>query len=304
LYLEVYPDVIFILNFIIDFIFLFILKKVNRKSSSILRLAGAAAAGAVSAVIIGIYPWMNEIIRFLFLNIAASILMVVIAFGRLKLTDLFKQVVVFYLITYFVGGFMNSIYYYTDIRLLLISLGNGLFFSNMSWKFILIVLFILTPAVVFFIWLFRWYRANSPQTFEVELVMEERRILTRGLMDTGNCLFDPIYKKPVMVIENALMEELLTPDFLREFMEAKSYLKENDFDKVRLNMENEHLLRLRFVPYQSVDKKGMMIGLILDKVLIHTGKETICNEKVTAAICDNCLSTKDNYHVILHTGLF
>ncbi len=303
MYLEVYPDVIFILNFIIDFLFLFILWKVNRKNGNYLRLAGAAASGALSAVIAGLYPWMNEIVRVLLLNIGACLVMVLIAFGRLKPLELLKQVMVLYLITYFVGGFMNSIYYYTDIRILLISLGKGLSFSNVSWKFVLTVLFILTPAALLLIRLFRWYRNNSPQTFDVELVIEKRRILTKGLLDTGNCLFDPIYKKPVMVIEAALLKEMLTPQFFQELEEVKDYLGENALDASGLTMGKEHLLRLRFIPYQSVDKKGMMIGLVLDKVLIRTGKETVCNERVTAAICDNRLSTKDNYHVILHTGL-
>jgi stage II sporulation protein GA (sporulation sigma-E factor processing peptidase) len=303
LYLEVYPDIIFILNFFIDFILLFLLKKVNRKSSKLLRLIAAAAIGGAASVVVGIYPWMNVVIRILILNVAASILMVFIAFGRLKPADLLKQVIVFYLITYFAGGFMNSVYYYTDIRLILVNLGKGLSFSNISWKFVVIILLIMIPTILLSIRMFRWYRNNSPQTFEVELVLNDRRISTKGLVDTGNCLFDPIYKRPVMVVENLLMDELLSEEFRRELKEAKNYVQGNNFDTVNLNMENEHLLRLRFIPYQSIGKKGMMLGLILDKVLIHTGKETICNEKVTAAICDNRLSTKDSYHVILHTGL-
>jgi stage II sporulation protein GA (sporulation sigma-E factor processing peptidase) len=276
---------------------------VNRKSSSTLRLIGAAMIGGLAAAIAGIFPWMNAVIRFVLMNVITSLLMVLVAFGKLKLMDFAKQVAALYLITYFVGGLMNSIYYYTNFRLFLIHLGNGLIFSSLSWKFVIIAILFITPLVIFSIWLFRWYRNNSPQTFEVELVLEDRKIVTKGLVDTGNCLYDPIYKKPVMVIEDSLMEKLLSEKFRKELEEAKSYVQRNDFDTTKLNMENEHLLRLRFVPYQSVDKKGMMIGLILDKVLIHTGKETICNEKVTAAICDNRLSTKDNYHVILHTGL-
>ena len=303
MYLEVYPDIIFILNFFIDFILLYLLKKVNRKSSNTLRLVSAAAIGGVVTAIIGIFPWMNEVFRFVLMNIVTSVLMVRIAFGRCKPTDLLKQVVALYLITYFVGGFINSVYYHTDLRLLLINLGNGLIFSNISLKFVITTILILTPVVIFIIWLLRWYQNNSPQTFEVELVIEDRRIITWGLMDTGNCLYDPIYKRPVMVMEDSLMEELLSTEFRKELEEAKNYVQRNDFDISRWNMGYEHLLRLRFVPYRSVDRTGMMLGIILDKVLIHTGKETICNERVIAAICENQLSTKNKYHVILHTGL-
>lgn len=303
MYLEVYPDIIFILNFFIDFLLLIILKKVNRKSSSRLRLIGAAAIGAVFAVIVSIFPWMNVVLRFVLMYVAASVLMIMIAFGRLRMTDLWKQVISLYLITYFVGGFMNSIYYYTGLRLSLMKVGKGLLFSNISIQFVAIAMLLIAPATIFIIWLLRWYKSNAPETYAIELVLENRSIHTKGLMDSGNCLYDPIYKKPVMVIDNELMDELLSPEFRKDLEDAKRYMEGNDFDNVQWNNNTEHVLRLRFVPYQSIGKTGMMVGLILDKVLIHTGKETICNEKVTAAISESRLSSRNNFQVILHRGL-
>ncbi|MHB8128656.1 MAG: sigma-E processing peptidase SpoIIGA [Mobilitalea sp.] len=304
MYLEVYPDIIFILNFFIDFILLFLLKRVNRKSSNVPRLIGAAAIGAIFTVVISIFPWMNVIIRFVLMNVIAAILMLRIAFGKLKKTDLFKQVIVLYLITYFVGGLLNSIYYHTNFRLYLLKVGESLTFSNISWKFVIILIMLIVPATLFFLWLLRCYQSNERETYEVELFLENRRVHTKGLIDTGNCLYDPIFKRPVMVIENSLLEELLSTEFRNDLENVKRYMEDNDFNTGQWDIGSEHVLRLRFVPYQSIGKaQGMMLGLMLDKVLIHTGKETICNEKVTAAICDNHLSTKDDYHVILHKEL-
>ncbi|MBH1941370.1 sigma-E processing peptidase SpoIIGA [Mobilitalea sibirica] len=303
MYLEVYPDIIFILNFIVDFILIFTLKKVNRKNSSLFRMALAAGLGGLSAVIVGVFLWMNMLLRFLLLYIITSILMIFIAFGRLKFMDLLKQVIVLNLITYFVGGLMNSIYYYTNFRLYLMKLGEGISFSNISWKFVGCVFLILIPVAALIIWMLRWYKNNVPLTYEVELVLDGRKINTRGLLDTGNCLYDPIYKRPVMVMEDTLMEDLLSSEFRKDIEDAKHYLEGDDYETNQWNMNAKHLLRLRFIPYQSVGKSGMMLGINLDKVLIHTGKETICNEKVIAAICDCHLSTKDNYHVILHKEL-
>ncbi|HWT26309.1 MAG TPA: sigma-E processing peptidase SpoIIGA, partial [Mobilitalea sp.] len=264
MYLEVYPDIVFILNFIIDFILLFLLKKVNRKNSSFLRMSGAAAIGAVVAVILSIFPYMNVILRFLTMNAAGAVLMILIAFGRMKKVDLLKQVITLYLITYFVGGLMNSIYYHTNFGIYLLNLGNGTVFSNISWKFVLLVILLIVPTVLIILWLFRWYRSNAPQTYDVELIFEDRSVQTKGLMDTGNCLYDPIYKKPVMVIENSLMEKLLTPEFRQDMEKAKLYIEGNSTGKDQLSLNNEHMLRLRFVPYQSVGKAGMMLGLLLD----------------------------------------
>lgn len=304
MYLEIYPDIIFILNFFIDFVLLFLLKKVNRKTSNIKRLLGASALGAVFAVIVSIYPWMNAAIRFLILNLAASVVMIRVAFGKMKKTDLIKQVVSLYLITYFTGGLMNSIYYYTDFRGKLVKVGKSLIFSNISWKFVVGVMLCLIPAALLILWLQRIIQSGKREIYDVELFLHDISIQTRGLMDTGNSLYDPVFGKPVMVVENKLIRELLPPQAYSELEAAKNCMEGNNTGPVLPEAGGEQALRLRFIPYQSVGKsKGMMPGLILDKVLIHTDSETICNEKVTAAICDNHLSTKDDYHVLLHKEL-
>jgi len=303
LYLEVYPDIIFILNFFLDLILLFLLKKVNRKKSSILRIILSAMVGGIFAAITGTLLYLNVFLRFLFMNILAALLMIRIAFGKLSKEDFLKQVIVLYLITYFVGGLVNSIYYHTNIRMALINFGKGLPFSNISWKFVVRIFLILIPLSIFLLWLLRCYKLRTSLTYDVTLVLQDRSIKTKGLMDTGNCLYDPIYKKPVMVVENSLMEQILSPELIQCLDEAKKYLSDKNYDIGKWDIENEHILRLRFIPFHSLGKTGMMIGIKLDKVLIDTGKETICNEKVTAAIYDNRLSTGDDYQVILHKEL-
>lgn len=303
MYLEVYPDIIFILNFFIDLILLFVLKLVNKKSSSLLRFLAAAAVGGLIAVFTGVFPWMNVVIRFLLMYIVASVIMIRICFGKLKATDLLKQTIVLYLITYFVGGMINSIYHYTNLRILLANIGNGLVFSNIPLKHIVIVFLIIMPLIFMFLRILQWYQKNAPDTYEVDLVLFDRCVRTTGLMDTGNCLYDPIHHRPVMVMEDSLLKELLTPEFYTDFEKAKSYIEGNNYDMNEWNVSKEHILRLRFIPYQTVGNSGVLIGINLDKVMIHTGKETVCNEKVTAAISNQLLSTKNKYQLILHKEL-
>lgn len=303
MYLEIYPDVIFILNFFIDFILLFILKKVNRKASNWKRMLGAAATGAAFAVMAGIFPWMNSMLRFFILNIAAAVFMLTVAFGRMKKWELAKQVAALYLITYFVGGLINSIYYYTDFRERMVNIGNSYIISSLSWKFIIIIMIGLIPALYLFLLLNRWYRSGRKETYEIEIFFDGESIHTRALMDSGNCLYDPVFRKPVMVMENSLLTELLSEQVMKEFEAARNYMEGREAE-MGVAADQEQMPRLRFIPYQSVGRsRGIMPGLLLDKVLIDTGKEIICNEKVTAAICDNRLSVKDDYHVLLHKEL-
>lgn len=305
MYLEVYPDVIFVLNFALDYLLLFILKKVNSKNSSVKRRLIASVIGAGATVLVSIFPWMNIIIRFIIMNLITSVLMLLTAFGSMKKIDLLKQVITLYLLTYFIGGLMNSIYYHTNARLQLMKLGNDLTFSNISWKFVAIIMLAAIPAVILILWVFRWYQSGIRETFDIELFYQSKSVHTKGFMDTGNCLYDPVFKKPVIIIENSLLENLLTPEYRKEYEHVKSCMEHNAASLDTNDYHTGMSLQLRIIPYQSIGKpQGIMFGLVLDKLLIHRGKEVLCNEKVTAAICDNHLSTKDEYHVILHKELF
>lgn len=303
MYLEVYPDIVFILNFIIDFILLLLLKKVNKKSGSMKRLMLAAAIGALFAAVLSVFPWCSIILRLLLFHLIGSVLMILTAFGKMKKMELMKQVAALYLITYFAGGLINSIYYYTNFRLFLFKVGEGLTFSNISGKFVIVIVLILAPVSLLLLKLFRQFKKNAPETYEVELFYEGRSIKVRGLMDTGNCLYDPVYHKPVMVAEASVIEKLLPPEVYSNITVAKGFLEKNITDVSKWNLDNNHILRLRFIPYRSVGKSGVMPGIILDKVIINTGEESICEEKVTTAISDQCLSDRNDYNVILHKEL-
>lgn len=302
MYIEVYPDIVFLINFSIDIILIFLIKKVNKKNSSILRMVLAATVGACGAVVLSIFPWMNNIIKFILMYGAASLLMILIAFGRLKLSDFVKQWIVLNLITYFFGGFMNSLYYHTNLRVYLINIGRGNTFSNIPIIYVFAAAGVITVISIFVLWLLRLYQLHKPLIYDVELILKDRRVKTKGLMDTGNCLYDPFRCKPVMVMENTLMEELMTDDIKEGMEQVKNYL-EGKTKETPWNQQSDKVYRFSFIPYRSVGKSGMLLGIRLDKVMIHTEKETICNEKVTAAICDNPLTGNNDYHVILHKEL-
>jgi stage II sporulation protein GA (sporulation sigma-E factor processing peptidase) len=303
LYLEVYPDIVFLINFFVDLILIFLVKKANKKNSSKLRIVLAATTGGICAAIMSIFPWMNGVIKFLIMYVVASLLMIVIAFGKLKLLDILKQWIVLNLITYFMGGFMNSIYYHTNFRMILINIGDSNIFSNLSSFYIIVVICAITIVALFLLWFLRQYQIHRPLVYDVELILEDRHIRTRGLMDTGNCLYDPTLGKPVMIMENSLIDELLSPKIKQDMEFAMSYLN-GKTDAIPYLKNNDNIFRFSFIPYRSIGKTGMLLAIRLDKVMIHTENESICNERVTAAICDNRLTgNREDYHVILHKEL-
>lgn len=303
MYLEIYPDVVFLINLFINIGLIYLVKKVNKKNSSKLRIVLASAIGALGAAIISIFPWINSLVSFLLLNVVSSLLMLVIAFGRLRPADMIKQWIVLYLITYFVGGFMNSIYYHTNFRLLMINISNGYIFSNISALYAIITASAIFVVSLFILWIFNIYQLHKPLVYDVELFLEDRHMKTRGLMDTGNCLYDPIYRRPVMIMEKSLIDKLLSSQIMKDMEMALSYI-DGKSDVMTSIDYKDRAFRFSFIPYRSVGKTGMLLGIRLDKVMIHTENESICNENVIAAICENKLTDgRENYHVILHKEL-
>jgi stage II sporulation protein GA (sporulation sigma-E factor processing peptidase) len=243
-------------------------------------------------------------------KLIAMPLMLLTAFGRMKWTDLLKQGISFCLITYFVGGLMNSIYYNTGLRINLLVLGDAIMYSDVSGGFVAIAMLVVVALAIVLMFIWRLYRRKDKDIYDIELTLEGRSFKTKGLFDTGNCLYDPLYHKPVIVIERSVVEELLSEEFLDEFENTKKYLSGMGMEEAmaasleQSEITKKLLLRLRIIPYSSIGKaQGMMFGLSLDQLVIHTGRETICCRKITAAISENSLSPKEEYHVILHKEL-
>lgn len=303
MYLEVYPDIIFIINFFMDLFLLYVLKVINKKSSSLIKLLIASAIGGIATALLGIFPWLNVLIRFILMNIVTSLVMIRIAFGKLYLSDMLKQILVFYVITYFFGGLINSIYYYTDIKIIITNLGNGHYLSNLSWGTLIISILIIIPFVLVLIWLYKWYKSNSREIYDVDLKLLDKSIHIKGFMDSGNCLYDPINKKPVIVVEEETIKELISPEFYLCLEKAKKFLGVEKTDISQCDIKKEDFLKLKLIPYTSVGKKGVLLGMNVDKVMIYTGKDVICNEKVIVAISNNLISPNKKYQAILHKGL-
>lgn len=303
MYLEIYPDIIFIINFAIDFILLLLHKMVSKKSTTIRRLLLAAAAGGLVAAIAGIFPWMNVIIRFFIMTAISSAIMLLIAYGKMNMADFIMQLIALYLLTYFLGGLINSIYYYTNFRINMFRIGS-LLLSNLTWKSLLLYFIPAVFIVTCGLWLYRILNSKKRDTLDTELILGERSVTTKGLVDTGNCLYDPVFKKPVIIIEDMLLKELIPVEQYRELITIKKSVSGNANETANPDLLSSNQLKIRFIPYQSIGmKKGILPALVLDKVLVKHGKSTVCNEKVTAAIYDDILSTGNDYHVILHKEL-
>lgn len=301
MYLEVYVDVIFIINFILDFILLIAVKKILKATGSLLRLICGAGIGAAGACLFAVIPDFNLVIRFLLAYILLSCLMVKTSIAGMKGFRFLKAVLLLYITTFFLGGLLNSLYYYTSFGYYFEELIQGRLFTGTGYLYFLAAVLTGGIGLIIFVKLFGRIKYKDLELYDAELSYNGKTAKAVGLMDTGNCLRDPYFGKPVIVTEYTVIEPLLTNT--QNTMLRKLLDDSKNSGSLFQNMEDglsKDYLPIRMIPFHSVGKSGMLPAFELDKLILREGKEETVREKVLTAISREGLSVRKDYQIILH----
>ena len=224
--------------------------------------------------------------------------MIRISFRVQKIRDLIRGVVVLYLITYCVGGVVSSLYYQRETFFYYADALKEHLFGEMDLMYLVVSVLIATICILIIVRFLRHQKQMSKEIYEVWLTRNQVCVHTMGLVDTGNCLFDPITGKPVIVVEMSLMEEALEPSL---YNDLKTIVK---FEDTSYHINSENATKIRLIPFQSIGKKrGILPAIILDEVEIRKDTQFLCSKKVIAALYDDMLSQTKEYQVILHKSL-
>ncbi len=108
----------------------------------------------------------------------------------------------------------------------------------------------------------------------------DRKIFATALMDTGNKLYDPFFHKPVILVDESMMKEMLA------------------------DCRRHHPERLHYIPFHSVGtKQGMLEGITFDCVYIRWQDKLLQFTDVIGAATKEGLYQGKEYRVIFHPGL-
>ncbi|MFQ9515066.1 MAG: sigma-E processing peptidase SpoIIGA [Eubacterium sp.] len=267
---NIYIDVYFGLNFLMDFVVLLITRIVIKSNRSIFRVTMSAGFGALYAVMILVFQ-ISAIASLLCTYIVVAELMTLLAFGRANLRNSIKNILILYFVTFVTSGIINAFYYGTGFKKNIVELANADTFGNISISFILCISVIMVTTAMAVAERIRAGIKRSDNIFQVQITAGSKKVSVVALRDTGNSLIEPMTKKPVSVIE----EDSLKP----------------------LDMES---LRYLVIPYNSVGKShGLMKGFIADRLEIN-GKII---ENAVIGIHEGRLSQDKKYEMILHPSI-
>lgn len=256
-------------------------------------LSGAIIATLLVPMII-YFP--NSIVNTFIGKIIYSILIILCTFG---LRQVIKKLLIFYFISFTIGGGLFSIHYLiedvfdpTTKKLLLYV--NNIYGSKTS----LLIVLIGFPLI----WLFTKSRMDRhvkdkikyDQMYDVIIEMNDQSFKTIGYIDSGNHLVDPLTNRPVVLCDEKFLKQFFSIEDWNVLYQCISENKLTDFPK---SIEK----KLFIVPYQGVEGKGSFLYTIRpDKLIVHYEDKVIETNHVLIGIQLADLTIDNSYHCLLH----
>lgn len=136
--------------------------------------------------------------------------------------------------------------------------------------------------------------------YQVEIKLQEKVLITKAMLDTGNLLKDPISGMPVIVVEKEQLYSLLPMQLLDHIEEWIGG------DETFLNQieEKELITRFRMIPFSSVGKQnGLMLGFKADQVVIEKEEGIQERKDVIIGIFNQTLSKDKRYTALIGLDL-
>lgn len=198
----VYIDLLFLLNFVANYL---LLLGTGRVAGSVLRrwrIALGAAAGAIYAVAVFL-PGMGWLLLWP-CKLASGVVMALIAYGGER--GLLKVTLLFFAASAVLAGVVLGVELLGSATL---TVEHGVFYTSADIR-LLLLLFVLCYFILSVVFR-RLGRHGGGELLQLEVVLEGGRATITALRDSGHSLTDPATNRPVVVADWRCLSGLLPP---------------------------------------------------------------------------------------------
>lgn len=264
MYYEIFIDVFFLTNVILDY---FLLRTVNRLlkcSATHFRSLIGSILGAFGVCLIIIWPEKHILLNTILVHVVINTIMVKFGCKINHWRRLVQGILVLYAASFLCGGMLLMLKRYVGAEGLL----TFLFLSAISYLLI-------TAGIQVYTYL----KKRNSHIYEVVLYANGKQKKVKGLYDTGNRLTDPFNRKPVSIVDKSVAEELFPEAVIEKF-------------------------KPHYIPFKSVGcDHGVILVVTLDYLYLkREGADQVVNEPAIALAWENGLLSKD-YQMILNPDL-
>lgn len=273
----IYLDILFGINFLMDFIVLLITVRIMNLSTTFFRLLLSTTFGAIWSVIAVVIPDRYKIIVNLCTYLCISFVMIVICAGfsivRTGIRKILKCTLALLAVAMLLAGGIHMIMYYTYAGYIIqtyVLKTEGL----LAFTVFTVVL------VTGFLYLLKERQKIERLKKHICITIQGRTVKLDGFIDTGNMLCDCITGKPVTVVERDAMKDIL----------------ENINDYTRL--------KYHFTPYNTVSGTSNMMEIITAEYMyIQDNDNEKKYENVLIGLANYSLSDHGEFQALINPNL-
>lgn len=192
MYYELYIDVLFLVNFMMDYILLLIVKKMLKCSATHGNICLGALVGSLLTCIVVILSIPYAFVKFVLFHMFVNTCMIRVGLKIKTIPSFVKALIMLYIGGFLLGGIMEYLRQYVRIGSLFLVVAIVSYYMVLGiWKFVSYIQ--------------RWNQSRC----KVDLYLNNKVYQVKALIDTGNSLRDPISGQPVSVLEQKIAKKLL-----------------------------------------------------------------------------------------------
>ena len=289
--MEVYLDIIFVENVIMNSIIIYATSIFSKAKPKTIRIILASAIGAIYVIVA--YITKAKIYSNIFIKILLSVLIVYVAFNPQKVQNLWKYFIIFQLTTCLFGGVAYSMIYLIKPQNIFIQ--NGMFVGDYAMKTIFLGAVIGVILVILSVKIIKSKIFPKDMIYEIQIKIFGEQIKLQAMIDTGNLLKEPFTGIPVIVVEKNALYEIIPMELLENLEEILM----GNMEKISEETRQKYAPRLKVIPFSSLGKQnGMLVGVKADEVIIE-GEYPKKIEPSIIGIYDKSLTKRGEYKALL-----
>ena len=281
MYHTIYIDIVFMTNFLMDYMLLRLVGKFLHLDGKRLRCVLSAAFGSFVSCLLLYVPFRIILPVAVLIHGGCAFFMAAFAFRLKKGGLLAKTILSMYLTAFVVGGIYQALETEKTMTVKIFLLFTAGIYGG---------LYTLICAADFI-------RLGRKNIYPVILKYQGRVQQSYGFFDTGNLLMDPVSRQPVSIVKPELLEKVLSRELVKKLM----YIKEEPqkLKSTELSMLQPHFLSFR----GAGGKEGIMLAVVLGELEIQTPGRVVHVGKPVLAITSEPSALGEEYGILLNSRL-
>ena len=232
-----YADILFAINFSMDFLALFICSIILHKKLNKKRIIIASFLGAIFGVF-EVIVQLNQVVSIL-VSVLIAIIMCLISFFEINLKRIIVTNLTYWGVSACLGGVMSLLFtFFNKIFGEYIQKYSQENVYNGARFFIIASL----TAIVSIMFTRIFTTKKDIKATEITIKVDKKEYKIEALCDSGNMLCDPILVKPVILV--------------------------TDNSKIGKMIKNKDDIKKRYIPYSDVSGSGILKGIVPESVVV------------------------------------